>query len=34
MKLVVWNVEVSVIKNEVWNVEVSVIKNVANGMEC
>ena len=32
MKLVVWNVEVSVIKNEA-NVEVSVIKNEVS-MEC
>ena len=36
MKLVVWNVEVSVIKNEASsrNVEVSVIKNEGNSMEC
>ena len=37
MKLVVWNVEVSVIKNVasmVWNVEVSAIKNEASSMEC
>jgi hypothetical protein len=34
MKLVEWNVEVSVIKNEVWNVEVIVIKYEASRMEC
>jgi hypothetical protein len=34
MKLVVWNVEVSVIKNEASRVEVSVIKNEASSMEC
>jgi hypothetical protein len=34
MKLLVWNVEVSVIKNEVWNVEVIVIKYEASRMEC
>jgi hypothetical protein len=34
MKLVVWHVEVSAIKNEVSNVEASVIKNEASSMEC